>query len=645
MITVNFKSYGNYVTDSVYQWDINQVVKVTGLGLNVIPEVHFANCAMDAAIVRQASGGGNNFSVKIPNSLLQKPYPIDAHIGIYSGSTFKVIETVRIPVIPRKRPEDYYIEDSDEEIYSFKALENKIANMPTYSQLAGMESELKTADAATNARIDNMIVEGDILAGSLHMLQPNLWNRDLPAPSPQLDVANYGAFATLSIQFVYGVGVAEEIDVATIPDDLLPINDAYSPILPYNSYFYIDKENKKLKAFLPSKDYFAACVTFKYDLANVEVSNNELNDIRVGADGVTYDTAGTAVRTQFTNMRRDFAKISSGNFELSPEETQTYNASDNVIETIIFANYSKNQRLRVKYTAGTAVIGENSIAYLGVTDADTGEETAPLVTLKLDVESEIVLPFNASKFRLYATEIQVNGSVEFTIDAVGVFEEVARVNERINSLPKTIGIIGDSYSAYKNWIDKTYSHWYADDGNVQANDVSDVSEMWWYKLCVESNRKLLRNCSYSGTTICNTGENGADVSATSFIGRMANDFGVNRTLEVKPDEIFIFGGTNDTWLNSPIGSVKYAEWSADDLKSVLPAFCYLIDYIKKYNPGVKIYNIVNDIVSAPIKNGMATACQHYGVVNIALTDISKDNGHPNILGMDQIKTQIIDAIT
>lgn len=133
MIKANFNTYGSYVTDSLYQWDINQVLTVTGLNLSVIPEVHFSNASMDKAIVRQARQTVSNnvvgYTVDIPNSLLQDPLPIHAHIGIYEGDTFKVVEKVEIPVRYRVRPADYRFEDTDGEIYSFKKLENQIANI------------------------------------------------------------------------------------------------------------------------------------------------------------------------------------------------------------------------------------------------------------------------------------------------------------------------------------------------------------------------------------------------------------------------------------------------------------------------------------------------------------------------------------
>ncbi len=138
MIKANFIAYGNYVTDGLAQWEIDRVLEVRGLNLVNAPEVHFSNANMDRAIVRQSTMENHVVTVKIPNSLLQDPLRIYAHIGVYEGSTFKVVETVEIPVAPRKRPADYQIEDTDEEIYSFKRLENELANRATKEQVANI---------------------------------------------------------------------------------------------------------------------------------------------------------------------------------------------------------------------------------------------------------------------------------------------------------------------------------------------------------------------------------------------------------------------------------------------------------------------------------------------------------------------------
>lgn len=129
MIKANFNSYNAYVTDTVYQWDLGRKLVINGLNLTVAPEVHFSNANMDKAIVRQSTLKDHIVSVAIPNSLLQEPLPIKAHIGVYEGDTFKVIELVEIPVIPKAKPLDYTIENTDEEIYSFNRLENMIKNI------------------------------------------------------------------------------------------------------------------------------------------------------------------------------------------------------------------------------------------------------------------------------------------------------------------------------------------------------------------------------------------------------------------------------------------------------------------------------------------------------------------------------------
>ena len=156
MITANFSAYNKYVTDSLNQWDQNQVLTVYGLNLDSVPEVHFSNISMGGAIVRQATMENHVITVKIPNTLLQEALRIYAHIGVYEGSTFKVVETVQIPVMPRKRPEGYVFEDNDGELYSYKRLENMLAN--------------KADSAAVNARIDTIVANGNSTDGNSELV-------------------------------------------------------------------------------------------------------------------------------------------------------------------------------------------------------------------------------------------------------------------------------------------------------------------------------------------------------------------------------------------------------------------------------------------------------------------------------------------
>lgn len=152
MIKANFSAYSTYMVDSLHQWDIDQTLQVSGLNLTSAPEVHFSNANVERAIVRQSEMVNHVVSVKIPNSLLQDALRIYAHIGVYEGKTFKVVEVVEIPVQPRKRPMDYKLEDTDEEVYSFKQLENALADKATKAQVANIVANVGSTAELVDAR-------------------------------------------------------------------------------------------------------------------------------------------------------------------------------------------------------------------------------------------------------------------------------------------------------------------------------------------------------------------------------------------------------------------------------------------------------------------------------------------------------------
>lgn len=153
-VTVNKNTY---TVDPLYQWDLNQTLKIYGLSLASVPEIHFANNDMDRAIVRQSTMSTNGvISVDIPNSLLQKPYRITAYVCIYEGETFRSLYSIEIPVKARTKPADYTIQDNDEEIYSFTKLENMIGPaFERYEEINALYAEIVDTHGtiAENARL------------------------------------------------------------------------------------------------------------------------------------------------------------------------------------------------------------------------------------------------------------------------------------------------------------------------------------------------------------------------------------------------------------------------------------------------------------------------------------------------------------
>lgn len=135
-----------YTAEPLYQWDLNQTLEIRGLSLPSIPEIHFHNAALGRAIVRQADmDEAGVVRVDIPNSLLQKAYPIAVYLCRYEGETFFSEYRVELEVRRRAQPSDYILVD-DPEVYSFNALENQVVNA-----LTRLESAIELAEDARKA--------------------------------------------------------------------------------------------------------------------------------------------------------------------------------------------------------------------------------------------------------------------------------------------------------------------------------------------------------------------------------------------------------------------------------------------------------------------------------------------------------------
>lgn len=210
---------------------------------------------------------------------------------------------------------------------------------------------------------------------------------------------------------------------------------------------------------------------------------------------------------------------------------------------------------------------------------------------------------------------------------------------------KNIGnvfILGDSYSTFEGYIPEGYSPFYTKD--AQYTNVNDVKDTWWHRLLSETESNLVRNSSWSGTTICHTGYNGEDYCEISFTGRfdkLVNDGFFEKN---KIDTFFLFGGTNDSWADSPIGKMLHSDWTKEDLYNVLPAIGYIFFRIKEVLKNTRIICIINNELKSVITDALKDTATRYGVEYVMLKDIDKTDGHPTILGMEQIKNQVLDIL-
>lgn len=201
-------------------------------------------------------------------------------------------------------------------------------------------------------------------------------------------------------------------------------------------------------------------------------------------------------------------------------------------------------------------------------------------------------------------------------------------------------ILGDSYSTFEGYIPEGYDAWYNSEAK-DCNNVCCVEECWWYQFFNEAPAKLLLNCSYSGTTICNTGYNGEDCRRKSFIARLDRLIGNGYFEKNRIDTLIIFGGTNDCWAESPRGEQKFSDWTEDDLYTVYPAFSYMLSRAKEALPDARIVFVLNHILIEEFGENFSKACRYFGVEYLPLSEFQLGGGHPTILGMQGIKEQVI----
>lgn len=197
---------------------------------------------------------------------------------------------------------------------------------------------------------------------------------------------------------------------------------------------------------------------------------------------------------------------------------------------------------------------------------------------------------------------------------------------------KRVSVLGDSYSTFTGYVTPAKNLCFYRPKSKFPNDVHSVKETWWWKYIHSHGYVLDTNNSYSGATICNTGYAKNDYSDRSFVARMDN-IGT-------PDILFIFGGTNDCWAESPLGEFKYSGWTKADKYKFRPAFACMLAHLKEKHPKAVIVNVCNSDLTGEYVSSMITICEHYDVKNIVLKDIDKQYKHPSVKGMQQIVEQI-----
>lgn len=200
---------------------------------------------------------------------------------------------------------------------------------------------------------------------------------------------------------------------------------------------------------------------------------------------------------------------------------------------------------------------------------------------------------------------------------------------------KNILIFGDSYSTYEKYIPEGYDTFYP------CLDVQEVEQTWWAKYIRKINGHLVQNNSFSGSTICYTGYNGDCSNTNSFIYRYRQMKTNGFFDKNKVDTILVFGGTNDSWVEAPLGEMQFSNWEESDLFQVFPAICHFAYCLKNDLPHAEIIFIINTELKVEVQKGIAEIAKYYGLKALQLEDIDKAEGHPTAKGMQSICDQLL----
>ena len=153
----------------------------------------------------------------------------------------------------------------------------------------------------------------------------------------------------------------------------------------------------------------------------------ELMDIRVGANGVTYPNAGSAVRGQYNDLKSLLTLVNSASGDQGAPIVITDGTNNEVVTAEIFGkstqNYYTGKNLYPEYKVGTSnAINMNHLSVVGQLEPDT----VYYIAFKGTVGNKYVA--NAENF---------NGTIDYPLDTLTVKEGVNVIVAKTRSEPFT----------------------------------------------------------------------------------------------------------------------------------------------------------------------------------------------------------------
>ena len=206
---------------------------------------------------------------------------------------------------------------------------------------------------------------------------------------------------------------------------------------------------------------------------------------------------------------------------------------------------------------------------------------------------------------------------------------------------KRVYLLGDSYTTFFGHIPEGYACYYGP--SWDTNDVARVEDTWWHSLITETGMELVKNNSFSGSTVSCTHYNGF-TNRNNFVGRIRRDLTRGFFEENPVDILLVFGLTNDQWVPAPRGNISFGIHDDTANCQVYPALATLLHLLTENLPKTQIVFVRNTGFDDDMNAAIDTVCGHYRVPVCKLTFFPKVNNHPNMEGMASIRSQVADFL-
>lgn len=172
MIEAIFHENINVVSVSgLFQWDYGQRLKIKGLDLPPVVEVHFSNNLEKEAIVMVGTQDGDDTVVDIPDVLLTKNHDITAYVYVIGSNSGETVKAIIMKVEPRVKPQNFVEQVPDADIVLSDVVDKinqNIADNASFKQtietehdafMAQITSDQEAYQAQWDAEVEDSIDE------------------------------------------------------------------------------------------------------------------------------------------------------------------------------------------------------------------------------------------------------------------------------------------------------------------------------------------------------------------------------------------------------------------------------------------------------------------------------------------------------